>query len=384
MTFGAPMFLIGFVALAVPIIIHLWSKNTRSSLAFGSVRFLKETETRTMRSIMPSQWLLLFLRLLLLAILVLILAAPMIKSGDGAIVNTRYLIDPEYAKHPLIAQLRDTLSENDEMLWLADGFPEFSEKVPVNSVSYWTLLGQQPKSGAKETLVISPLKAKNFWGAKQSFAIDYQWVQLPANPETKTGIQFVSRGNSYKLNSTLSNDQTTHTWEPIEKAEPIFISYAMEVSDEFIHYETITQAALGTLNELSPISFNEVPFEEAEWIFWFSKDPAPRAENIIVIDQIQVTPWLELMPNRVSLSSDWTREIAVQEQFAERLLTLIGGNVDIETSDVLSINPAVFTYELGEEKVSASAFKDATHWLWMLLLLVLLFERYVAFKSDRK
>jgi hypothetical protein len=384
MTFGAPMFLIGFAALVVPIIIHLWSKNTRSSLAFGSIRFLKETETRTMQSIMPSQWLLLLLRLLLLAILVLILASPMIKSGEGVAVNTRYLIDPEYAGNPVIAQLRDTLAENDEMRWLADGFPEFSEKVPVHSVSYWTLLSQQQKSGAKETVVISPLNAKHFWGAKQSFPIDYQWVQLPTDPETKKGIQFVSRGKFYQLNSTFSSDRTTHDWEPIEKAEPISISYAMRVADEYKAYESITKAALSTLNELSPISFIEVPIEEAEWIFWFANQPAPGVQKSVTIDRDQVTPWMNLTSNRVSLSSDWTKELAVQEQFAKRLLTLIGSNVEFETSDLLSMNPAVFTYELGEEKVGASAFIDASHWLWVLLLIVLLTERYVAFNTDRK
>ena len=158
----------------------------------------------------------------------------------------------------------------------------------------------------------------------------------------------------------------------------------MRVADEYKAYESITKAAFSTLNELSPISFIEVPIEEAEWIFWFSNEPAPRFEKSVTIDKDQVTPWMNLTSNRVSLSSDWTKELAVQEQFVKRLLTLIGSNVDSETSNLLSMNPSVFTYELGEEKVGASAFKDALHWLWMLLLLVLLTERYVAFKSDRE
>jgi hypothetical protein len=118
MNFLAPIFLAGFIALAVPIIIHLWSKNTKTSMAFGSVRFLEETETRTMRSIMPSQWLLLLLRILLVTVLVLLLSG-LVWNQNPEKVRKLYLIDREYSDNPVVAALYDTLPASDKMLWLA-------------------------------------------------------------------------------------------------------------------------------------------------------------------------------------------------------------------------------------------------------------------------
>ncbi|MGJ3236222.1 BatA domain-containing protein [Marivirga sp.] len=69
-----PIALWGLSALAVPILIHLWSKNKTKEIAFGSIRFLKESSTLQSKRIQFSELPLLLLRLLILFLVVMLLA----------------------------------------------------------------------------------------------------------------------------------------------------------------------------------------------------------------------------------------------------------------------------------------------------------------------
>lgn len=69
-----PIALWGLTALAIPVIIHLWSKNKTKEIAFGSIRFLKESSTLQSKRIEFSEFPLLLLRLLILVFLVMLLA----------------------------------------------------------------------------------------------------------------------------------------------------------------------------------------------------------------------------------------------------------------------------------------------------------------------
>ena len=69
-----PIALWGLSALAVPILIHLWSKDKTKEIAFGSIRFLKESSTLQSKRIQFSELPLLLLRLLILFLVVMLLA----------------------------------------------------------------------------------------------------------------------------------------------------------------------------------------------------------------------------------------------------------------------------------------------------------------------
>jgi hypothetical protein len=69
-----PIALWGLTALIIPVIIHLWSKNKTKEIAFGSIRFLKESSTLQSKKIQFSELPLLLLRLMILGLLVMLLA----------------------------------------------------------------------------------------------------------------------------------------------------------------------------------------------------------------------------------------------------------------------------------------------------------------------
>src|SRR5258708_13209607 len=79
MNFLAPLFLVGALAIAAPIIFHLIRRTSREKMTFSSLMFLQPTPPRvTRRSRLENFWLLL-LRCLVLCLLALGFARPFLQ-----------------------------------------------------------------------------------------------------------------------------------------------------------------------------------------------------------------------------------------------------------------------------------------------------------------
>lgn len=85
MSFLTPLFLLGGLAIALPVLFHLSRRATRKRTAFSSLMFLSPTAPRLKRRSRLEQWLLLILRCLALALLALGFARPFMKDGSPII-----------------------------------------------------------------------------------------------------------------------------------------------------------------------------------------------------------------------------------------------------------------------------------------------------------
>ena len=85
MSFLYPYALWGLLGLSLPIIIHILSGREQLIVQFGSIRFLKPSESDAARSLGISQYLLLLLRLLFLALICFLIAQPMLSDDREAI-----------------------------------------------------------------------------------------------------------------------------------------------------------------------------------------------------------------------------------------------------------------------------------------------------------
>ena len=81
MSFLAPLFLLGGLAMALPVIFHLIRRTTRERTAFSSLMFLRPTPPRLTRRSRLDDVLLLLLRCGVLALLALGFARPFFKTG---------------------------------------------------------------------------------------------------------------------------------------------------------------------------------------------------------------------------------------------------------------------------------------------------------------
>jgi Aerotolerance regulator N-terminal/von Willebrand factor type A domain len=82
LSFLYPAFLLGTLAAAVPVVIHLIYRRQALVHRFPAVRFLLLADKRTARKFRVHQWLLLALRVLAILLLALVLARPRLLGGD--------------------------------------------------------------------------------------------------------------------------------------------------------------------------------------------------------------------------------------------------------------------------------------------------------------
>jgi hypothetical protein len=82
-TFLNPGLLVGLLAAAIPILIHLFTRRKVKTVSFSTLRFIKELQRRKIRYLKLRQILLLILRTLAVLFLVLAFARPALKQTQG-------------------------------------------------------------------------------------------------------------------------------------------------------------------------------------------------------------------------------------------------------------------------------------------------------------
>ena len=96
LTFLAPLFLLGLVAVAVPVIVHLVNRERRNAVAFPSLMFLRRVPFRSVRRQRIRHWALFALRCLALALLALAFARPFLdresRNASAAGAGPRELV----------------------------------------------------------------------------------------------------------------------------------------------------------------------------------------------------------------------------------------------------------------------------------------------------
>ena len=97
MNFLAPLFLLGALAIAGPVIFHLIRRTTRERQRFGSLMFLEPTPPRLTKRSRIEHWLLLLLRAAALALLALAFARPFFRTKSppgkqGASLNRTVIL----------------------------------------------------------------------------------------------------------------------------------------------------------------------------------------------------------------------------------------------------------------------------------------------------
>src|SRR5215212_7324442 len=81
MSFLMAPLLIGVLAAAIPVVIHLLHRQRTTPVQWGAMQFLLESQLQFRRRKKVDHWLLLLARMLLLALLAFLLARPLLKSG---------------------------------------------------------------------------------------------------------------------------------------------------------------------------------------------------------------------------------------------------------------------------------------------------------------
>ncbi|NUS59478.1 MAG: hypothetical protein HOQ01_00880 [Lysobacter sp.] len=132
LAFLVPAALAALAALLLPLLIHLARRSEQRPTEFAALRWLRQ-KPRPRHRIRFDEWLLLIVRLLLVALMAILLARPMLHGGEA---HTPYV-----AVVPGIdaAQAR-AISQQARVHWLAPGFPSIDATPEATSASLASLL----------------------------------------------------------------------------------------------------------------------------------------------------------------------------------------------------------------------------------------------------
>ncbi len=83
LSFLTPLFLAGFLAIAVPVIVHLIRRHRGRTLDFPSLMFLRQMPTKSVKRLRVRDWPLLLLRALALGLIALAFARPVLQLGGS-------------------------------------------------------------------------------------------------------------------------------------------------------------------------------------------------------------------------------------------------------------------------------------------------------------
>ncbi len=382
MIFGTTAYFLGLLAIAIPIVIHLWSKKTRKTIPFGTIRFLSEDDTQAIKSLIPTEWLLLSLRIMIFVILVLIMSEPL--WNKSAQKTEIVLIDPDYENHPNFNELIDSLQENTDVRWFSQGFPVIEDSVIHSDISHWDLLRDLRRINAGIT-IISPRRLSQYAGVKPPIST-VNWVSLPQDIQTFVLGDFKSGAGSVSITGTtdLKSTQFSHAVISGSSAnDSLVVTVAIQSDDAFAELHDFIRASIEAINEDSPLQISVVADSHAEWLIWLKDEPAPNRRNLLYATTISGQELINQVSLGVFTIAAFQLESFLAYNFPIRLEQVLGqSKIDITGYDWRQLPESQLPEQaLNTATSSLEVTESFSHWLWGLLLIILMVERYLSLKT---
>ncbi|WP_421873188.1 BatA domain-containing protein [Marinoscillum sp.] len=377
MNFGAPIFLYALAAIAIPVVIHLWSKNTKSKVPFGSLKFLKETETKTTRHLFPSELLLLVVRTALVACLVLLFAQPFIYQQ--AKPKTAHLLDPNLDVETLIKIKNDIVDA--DAFWLSTERTPINEPISIGNINTWTSLKQFRDYDS--LVVYSSNLLSNFKSDHSAIPASINWISLPVKEQNEqmaviekqgasTAIQLQSNGESLTFDSNESTD-----------GEPVLLEVILYADDTYEELASNIETALKAINNSSLVSFrleratSTQNINPESWLIWLSDDKAPQRLRLIYYEA--TSSGFQKQGKQIYSISNLSIKEMLQTNFPLQLETALLSplNSSLDTYDQRQIPTTYLTSGRGNDLAEMTKH-SLLFWAVMIFLGLLLLERLLS------
>lgn len=420
MNFLQPTYLWGLLFILVPLVIHLLNKGDVKTIKVGSVRYLTEQETKQTRQIRLNELLLLFLRMLLLAFLVLATTEPVLPSKNKNVALT-YLVEPSLINS---GQMDTFLKEAPgvPIRLFANNFPALdSENLPQEVPDYWQLAQELPNLESDSIVVFSKARMTGIRGKRPVIPATVFWIVMDEVEVTDSLIgatatidgavvHTIKSDASYTdiENTFISKNQIAYSSEDsiiteqneISKTIPIYpkdtLRIGISYDVEFLKEKLFFTAAFEAIAEYSQrhLVLEEVtganPLGKTTFHLrvWLKRDIPPKIEGKLIRYQADTlaTKIIEKASEKdlFYLTQRLTIDRVLRERLTEDLLQIVItapaleaaiSSLDKRTLPAQEFTPAV------KDIVSMDAKKQQrsmANWFWIAALLVLVLERLLA------
>jgi hypothetical protein len=420
MVFANPTYLWALLGLLVPLAIHLWSKKEAKTVKIGSIQLLDESDSRQSSSIQLNEWLLMLLRMLILALIVLLMAGPQWRT-KGNQKEITYLVEPSLANEPILTAILDSLQEDASVRLFKKGFPEWDLDTDYRSEqetpAYWQLAQRLDSLQSDSMVIFTKALVKGIKSKRPNTQKKIHWV-VTEGEETQErpvmafknadAVQLVtvsSHGGGTQIKKALIEDgyQITTAGDSLLLGEesattvPLRTKDTLQINLYFDEgFEREGQYVEASFRALSvylrqPIQVQvkeERSNERTDLQIWFSEEPFKHSDgkwllmksNMLAKQLIEPGP----TPNIFHLTSRLNPKNTVEQRFTEQLLGIL--DVDKETKTLVKdmdrrqIDEATLkpNYVAPKRKRERATLVDVSLWVFGLVAGLMLVERLIS------
>ncbi|MHA7831734.1 MAG: BatA domain-containing protein [Flagellimonas sp.] len=418
MVFANPSYLWALLGLLVPLAIHLWSKKEAKTIKIGSIQLLDESNSRQSSSIQLNEWLLLLLRMLIIAFIVLLMAGPQWRT-KGNQKQITYLVEASIANEASISAVLDSLQENSSVFLLKNGFPEWEDDADYQSdkeqPNYWQLVQKMDSLRSDSIVVFTKALVKGIKSMRPNTQKKIHWVVMESEEaqdrpllafNRESGVELItasSNGKATKINKEIlqegfeiSNDSLQLLSDepitvPLKTLDTLQIN--LYVEDDFEREGKYIEASFKALSaflkrEIVVHEEHEFARNQADLNIWLSKGPNNDSEGKWLVYQenplakqlIESSPWKNLF----YLTSRLDPKNTVDQHLPEKLLNVLAldsdlndfvANVDTRQLDEAELKP---NYVEPKRKRERATLVDISLWVFCILSVLMIVERLLS------
>lgn len=418
MVFANPSYLWALLGLLVPLAIHLWSKKEAKTIKIGSIQLLEESNSRQSSSIQLNEWLLLLLRMLIVALVVLLMAGPRWRTkGDKKQVT--YLVEASLANHPSISAILDSVQDNSSVFLLENGFPDWEADTDYQwdgkQPNYWQLTQKMDSLRSDSIVVFSKALAKGFRSMRPTTQKKIHWVVLESDEtqdvpliafNRETGMELVSASSSGKVTKInkkivndgfeLSNDSVRFSKGeaksvPLKSLDTLHINmYVEEDFEREGNYLEASFKALSAFLEQETIihKADKWSHDEAYLNIWLQHDLNNDTVGKWLVYQEDPLAQQLIEPSNAKniyhLTSRLNPKNTVEQHLPEQLLNILALDTDVKDlireADVRQLDEIELkpTYIEPKRKRESATMIDVSFWIFSLIAGLMIVERIVA------
>lgn len=405
MFFANPMYLWALLGLAVPVAIHLWSKDEGRTVKVGSIANLKESENAQTRILQLNEYLLLLLRILAIALLVFILAEPFVKTKTKN-QDLVYLVEPELLKIDTFKTSLDSLAESKTVKLFLEDFPEYNAADSVKTVAtnYWQLAQDFEKLKADSLVVYSQTLLSGFKGKRQEISENVNWVTIDSAQTTAGVVALIRLQDSVEVLEVKSTKEQLRFKKSVRESAAIqnlktdleiqavdrlqvyaFAEDSLQTDLKFL--KTGFEALSAYLKR--PIAITDITPNETQQegiLIWLSpSDPPEFSGTLLDYQPVAFTSDLIVQNGtHFSLTQNLSRKNVVEQHLAEQLLPLLNLYPELDEAvqkydrRVLADAFATPLRTAKQQELNQASSIPLTHWFWLALLITLIVERLLS------
>ncbi len=404
MNFLQPAYLWAFAGLLVPLAIHLLSRKEGRVIRIGSIRHIRETPTRQFRSVRLNEYLLLFLRCLLLGGLTLFMSGWYL---DGVMQTRQWLLlEPGLENRPALKELLDSLTNAGyERRFLSREFPEELPGDANEVPDYYALLEDLQKRRV-DAVIISTNSITGFSGPRLALPENVRWIEVA--PEARQEVirqvrvgrdsvwvrrgSFSATASQFTTNRKSANDN--------ESQAPDTVRIVVAYDQGFETDKEIIIASLGAIESQVPeiilpqgVLTTAYSGSSHDWLIWLSASMPPKGVKSVV--RFSDQPLIGILEpdggGAYLLTTQLTSEVAVNRNLALHLMKVLfpddqewalARKYDRRVVSAAAAfgpsTPSTSSGTLGEEADQASM-----EYLAIALLVILALERLVAYQRKQ-